>query len=338
MRHVERNLLSVLLLACATQGRAAAQQPSLAPSSPSSTEGALFLLLPVGAKGVALGRAMTAMQGPESVWWNPAGLAAVQHSRFVMIRGDQVTGTETAASLLFAKPGLGVLGVSYLLLDEGSQDVTDSDGNFQGTLTLRNHLAILSASTRLLGHLDAGVNLKMVQYRFSCRGSCLAAGLDAGTVATTYAVDAGIQLEPTHVFPLRVGVMVAHMGPRLQVLNAAQADPLPTRARVAVAYDVLSSLTRRQDLQGWVTVEAQERVRNPGPMALYVGSELKAGLVDALYLRAGYVVNDVDAESGARVGLGLHYQRFDLSIAKSLAVSTLTGQTEPVHVTFAVTF
>jgi hypothetical protein len=73
-------------------------------------------------------------------------------------------------------------------------------------------------------------------------------------------------------------------------------------------------------------------------MAFYVGSELKAGVEDALYLRAGYVVNDVDAESGARVGLGLHYERFDLSIAKSLAVSTLTGQTEPVHVTFSVMF
>jgi len=338
MKRVERSLLSVLLLTCVMQGRAAAQGPSqgpsLAPSSPSSTEGALFLLLPVGAKGVAVGRAMTAMQGPESVWWNPAGLAAVNRSRFVMIRGDQVAGTETAASLLFAKPGVGVLGVSYLLLDEGSQDLTDADGNVVGTISVRNHLAVLSAATRILGHLDAGVNLKMVQFRLSCRGLCP----EGGTVATTYAVDAGIQLEPTHAFPLRVGAMVAHMGPRFQVVNAAQADPLPTRARVAVAYDVLRSLTQRRDLQAWITTEVQERVRNPGPMAFYVGSELKAGVEDALYLRAGYVVNDVDAESGARVGLGLHYERFDLSIAKSLAVSTLTGQTEPVHVTFSVMF
>jgi hypothetical protein len=334
MKLVERSLLSVLLLACAMQGRAEAQGPSLAPSSPSSTEGALFLLLPVGAKGVALGRAMTAMQGPESVFWNPAGLAPVDHSRFVMIRGDQVAGTETAASLLFAKPGVGVLGVSYLLLDEGSQDLTDADGNVVGTISVRNHLAVLSAATRLLGHLDVGVNLKMVQFRLSCRGLCP----EGGTVATTYAVDAGIQLEPSHAFPLRVGAMVAHMGPRFQVVNAAQADPLPTRARVAVAYNVLRSLTQRRDLQAWITTEVQERVRNPGPMAFYVGSELKAGVEDALYLRAGYVVNDVDAESGARVGLGLHYERFDLSIAKSLAVSTLTGQTEPVHVTFSVMF
>jgi hypothetical protein len=277
---------------------------------------------------------MTAMQGPESAFWNPAGLAAVDRSRFVMIRGDHVAGTATAVSALLAKPGLGTLGLSYMLLDVGDQDLTDADGNVLGTISVRNHLGIVSAATRLMRHLDVGVNLKVVQFRLSCRGLCQ----DGGTVATTYAVDAGVQLEPTHTLPLRIGAMVAHVGPRLQVVNAQQADPLPTRARLAVAYDVLGSLMKRPDLQGWVTMEVQDRVRDPSSMSLYLGSELKAGIADALYLRAGYAVNDVDAESGARVGLGLDYQRFDLSIAKSLAVSTLTGQTEPVHVTFSVTF
>ncbi len=333
MGHVERSLVSVLILTCMLQGRAGAQQLASG-GDPSSTEGALFLLLPVGAQGVAMGRAMAAMQGPESVWWNPAGLAAVDHSRLVMIRGDHVAGTATAVSALLAKPGLGTLGFSYMLLDVGDQDNTDADGNKVGTISVRNHLGIISASTRLLGRVDAGVNLKLVQFRLSCRGMCQ----DAGTVATTYAVDAGVQIEPTEGLPLRIGATIAHAGPHLQVVNASQADPLPTRARLAVAYDVLSSLAQRRDLQGWVTMEIQDRVRDPSSMSLYLGSELKAGTVDALYLRAGYVVNDVDTESGARVGLGLDYQRFDLSIAKSLAVSTLTGQTEPVHVTFSVMF
>lgn len=328
MRHATRRILPLLLLTCTTFGRLGAQ------SQPAATEGALFLLLPVGAKAVALGRAMTAMQGPESAFWNPAGLAAVDHSRLVMFRGDHVVGTATAFSALMAKPGVGTLGVSYLLLDVGDQDLKDADNNVLGTVTVRNHLAIVSAATRLLGRLDAGVNFKVVQFRLSCRGLCQ----DAGTTATTYAVDAGVQLEPTRELPMRFGAMIAHLGPRLQVVNAAQADPLPTRARVAIAYDVLSTLVARPDLGGWVTMEVQDRVREPGSMSLYLGSELTAGAEDALFLRAGYVVGDINAESGARVGLGLRYQRFDLSIAKSLAVSTLTGETEPVHVSFSVIF
>jgi hypothetical protein len=78
-----------------------------------------------------------------------------------------------------------------------------------------------------------------------------------------------------------------------------------------------------------------------------VGTELTAGSQEALALalsiRAGYVFQDLldriqgaDPEDGARVGLGVQYERLGLSVAKSLAVSTLTGESEPVHVTLSV--
>jgi len=323
-----RSLL-ILLAAFAFAGEATAQQ-----GDPSSTEGALFLLLPVGAQGVSLGRAMTALQTAEGAFWNPAGLAGVEGSRAVLFRGDHAVGTATAVSLLASRPGVGVLGGSYLLLDIGDQDLTDRDGNVLGTVSVRNHLGIVSAATRLLDRLDAGVNLKLVQFRLSCRGICL----DQGTTATTWAFDAGVQVVPSPGIPLRFGAMVAHVGPRLQVLNAEQADPLPARVRVGAAYDVLAQLVEREDVRGWITLEVQDRPRDPGSLSVYVGSEVIAGSTDALYLRTGYVMGDLDQEGGARVGLGLRYERFDLAIAKSLAVSTLTGETEPVHVSFAIIF
>lgn len=328
MRPVSRSVLAILLLVLIAPG-AGAQQ-----SDPSSTEGALFLLLPVGAQAVAVGRAMTTMQGQESAFWNPAGLAAVEQSRAVLFRGDHAVGTATAISALFVRPDVGTLGASYLLLDVGDQDLTDADGNILGTVSVRNHLGIASAAARLPGRLDAGINFKVVQFRLSCRGICP----DAGTTATTYAIDAGVQLAPTSGLPLRVGAMIAHVGPQLQVLNAEQADPLPSRARVAVAYDVLRNVSEGRDVQGWVTLEVQDRIRDPGSLSVYLGSELQAGRTDALFLRAGYVASDVDQEDGARVGLGLRYETFELGIAKSLAVSTLTGETEPVHVTFSIGF
>jgi hypothetical protein len=301
---------------------------------PSSNEGALFLLLPVGAQAVSMGRAMTAMTGPESAFWNPAGLADVTESRVVLLRGDHTVGTATAVSVLGARSGVGTVGFSYLLLDVGDQDLTDGDGNILGTVSVRNHLGVASAAARILDRLDAGVNFKVVQFRLSCRGICQ----DAGTTATTYAVDAGFQLQPSPELPLRFGAMVAHLGPRLQVLNAEQADPLPARFRVAAAYDVVRSLVHGEGVSGWLTLEMQDRLREPGSPSLYLGSEITAGQTDALVLRAGYVLGDLDQEDGARVGLGLRFQRFDLAIAKSLAVSTLTGETEPVHVTFSILF
>jgi hypothetical protein len=180
--------------------------------------------------------------------------------------------------------------------------------------------------------LSAGLSFKIIRFQHSCRGICP----DRGTTATTYAVDAGVQGVPME--RLRVGAMVAHLGPRLQALNAEQADPLPTRLRVAAAYDILRAVTGSEELSGWLAVEYEDRLRKLGTGSVYVGTEVVAGQVDALSLRAGYVWSELDQEDGGRVGLGLSYERFDLSIAKSLAVSTLTGETEPIHVTFAIAF
>ena len=296
------------------------------------SEGALFLLLPVGAQGVALGRAMTAVAGSESAFWNPAGLVGIQGSEVVLFRGDHVVGPATAISGLWKNGDVGTLGASYLLLDAGELDQRDENGNYTGTITIRNHLGILSGATRLFEALSVGVSFKVVQFRLSCRGICP----DAGTSATTYAVDAGFQARPME--RLRIGAMVAHLGPRLQVLNAEQADPLPARVRVAASYDLIAAVTESAELAGWVGLELQDRIRDPGSPSLYLGTELTAGGVDAISLRAGYVLSDLDQEDGARVGLGVRYERFDLSIAKSLSISTLTGETEPVHVTFAIAF
>jgi hypothetical protein len=282
---------------------------------------------------------MTTVVGPESAFWNPAGLDGVTRSRFVLFRGDQVAGTATAASVLLAGEGTGTLGASYLLLDVGDLDQTDQFGNVTGTITVRNHLGVVSGAATLVPGLSVGVSFKMIQFRLSCRGDCQ----DAGTTATTYAFDIGAQAEPTE--RLRVGAMVAHVGPKLQVLNVEQADPLPARFRFAASYDVIDLLTERDDFGGWIALEVQDRLRDPGRPSLYLGTEFTAGRVDALSLRAGYVIADPlgkvqgsDPEDGARVGLGIRFERLDLSIAKSLAVSTVTGETEPVHVSFSIGF
>ena len=297
-----------------------------------SAEGALFLLLPVGAQGVSLGRAVTWVEGAEGAFWNPAGLVGVDRGQAVIFSSRNVVGTGTAVSTLWSNPTAGTLGASYFLLDAGEIEQRDDLGNPTGSITIRNHLGVVSAATRLFEGLSAGLSFKVIRFQLSCRGICP----DEGTTATTYAIDAGVQVAPTE--RLRLGAMVAHLGPRLQVLNAAQADPLPTRVRVAAAYNVLEAITDTEELRGWLAVEVEDRLRELGSASVYVGTEMIAGRVDALSLRAGYAWSELDQEDGGRVGLGLRYERFDLSIAKSLAVSTLTGETEPVHVTFSIAF
>lgn len=304
--------------------------PGLALAQGSSDEGAVFLLLPYGADAVGLGRAVTAMPGQESAFWNPAGLASLDHSRLLVLRSGLAIGNATGASLLFARPGVGSVGISYLLLNAGDQDYKDSADNLIGSISVRNHLAVVSAAAEVLPRVDVGVNFKLIQFRLGCRGAC--GGVQ--TSSTGYAVDAGIQLEPVDRVPVRLGAMVAHFGPAFQLENASQADPLPTRVRFGVAYDVLSYL-EAPDLKGWVTIEVQDRLGAPGDPSLYMGSEVSAGIGDAIFLRAGYAT-DADQPGGLSVGLGLRRARYEISVAKWLASATLPGENEPFSVSLSV--
>lgn len=310
-------------------------------------EGALFLLLPTGAGGVSMGRAVTALATPEAAFWNPAGLAGLEQSRVVVFRGDHLVGPATALSLLYTPRSLGTLGLSYQLLDVGDQLITDDFGNTTGEASFRNHLGVVSFAANLGRRLAAGLNFKVVQFRVTCRGDCLQARL----TSTSYAVDVGVQaIPPLDYVPgvrracvegcrnVRLGFMVAHLGPRLQVLNADQADPLPTRIRLSAAYEAMERFLPDPSVHLWITAELEDQWRDLGSPSFYVGSEFAAGRDEMVFVRAGYVSGQLDHTDGAAVGIGLNYQRFELGIAKSLASSAISGESEPVHVTFGVGF
>ncbi|MDT8342428.1 MAG: PorV/PorQ family protein [Longimicrobiales bacterium] len=329
-------ILSAATLAVLALGRLAGPAPLAGQSQGSSTEAALFLLLPVGAKGVGMARAMTALEGSESVWWNPAGLAGVEHSQVQVTRGEDVSGDGTSLTGLLRRPGLGTFGVSYHLLDLGDVTLTDRQGNPLGSVGFRYHTGVVSGATRILGNLALGMNFKIIQSRLSCRGECL----DAGVTATTYAVDAGAQWRDLVGLPLTLGAALVHAGPRLQVLNEEQADPLPTRIRVAAAYDVLRHWELAEELHAHarLAVELEDRWRDPGSPAVYVGTELAALQDPGISLRAGYAFGADLQVDGAGVGLGIRFESFDLGISKSLASTTLAGETDPVNVTFGYLF
>ncbi|NNM35364.1 MAG: hypothetical protein HKO53_19975 [Gemmatimonadetes bacterium] len=295
-------------------------------------EGALFLLLPVGAQGVGLGRAMTALPSEEGAFWNPAGLAEQHQRRVMLYRGEQLAGDATAVNLLLPWQRVGTFGLSYLLLDVGSQDLRDEFGNVLGSISVRNHVGIASFATSFFQRIHAGLNMKLVQFRVTCRGQCP----DLETTSTAYALDAGLQIEPFSGVPLRLGWMLAHAGTEFQILNQEQADPLPTRIRFAAAYEILNHVVEDPSFNLWLTLETEDRARDLGSPSLYAGLNFSAA--DLFYVRAGYVGGELDQTDGAAVGVGFRFDRFDLNLAKSLTRSMITGESEPIHVTFGVVF
>jgi hypothetical protein len=321
-------VLVVTLLALIPPGHVWGQRASSAP------EGALFLLLPVGGEGISLGRAMTAVTSAESAFWNPAGLAGLDQSELLIMRGDPLAGVSTALSWAIARQPLGVVALSYHLLDGGEQNLVDAQQNVRGTISIRSHVGIVSAATGLADWLDVGWNMKVVRFDLDCRGQCD----DAGVQSSGWAGDVGFQAQPLANVPLRLGAMIAHFGPRFQVVNAAQADPLPTRIRLSAAYEVLEHFGPPADVALWIRVEVEDRWRRPGKSpSFYVGTELVAGSTEAIFLRASWAREEIKQADETAFGIGLQYERFELALARTFTSSILEGS-EPVYVSFGIRF
>ena len=320
-------MLLALLLPIHVFGQSAASEPP-------PSEGALFLLLPVGAEGVSLGRAMTAVRSAESAFWNPAGLSSLAQSELVVMRGDPLAGKSTALSWLISRQPLGVVGLSYHLLDGGEQALVDDQQNVRGAISIRSHVGVVSVATPLASWLDVGLNMKIVRFNLNCRGQCD----DAGVQASGWAGDVGLQSQPLEDVPLRFGAMLAHFGPKFQVVNAAQADPLPTRIRLSAAYEVLQYFSTPADLSLWIRVEVEDRWKRPGESpSFYVGTELVAGSTDVIFVRASRASGEINQAAEIAFGLGLRYEAFELALARSFTSSIVEGS-EPIYVSFGIRF
>lgn len=282
-------LVAALVSAAAARG-GEAQQPS--------GEGALSLLLPVGARAVGMAQAATAEQGgSESVWWNPAGLArqakreiALHHSKTIVATGD-------AVSLVVPVSVFGVVALSANILNYGEEDVTDSLGT-QGTLLPRDLTFAATYAAPVGDHAGVGLTYKIIQARFDCVGAC--AGVPSQTAASS-ALDAGVQYRFGPRLPLALGIALRDVGPRLQVNDQPQADPLPTRLHLGLLYE--RALPVRSGPAVDVAI-ATDMISRPdlSERSFRLGGDVS--LQKKVHLRAGYNFDDGDG-AGPAVGFGV---------------------------------
>jgi hypothetical protein len=289
--------------------------------------GAAFLLVPVGGRAAALGQAAVADGGSsESAFWNPAGLAWLENGELAVHHAATFISDNTALSAYFVASGVGVLGVSAYLVDYGSQEViTVPGGPVTGRFSPKNIQLLASFATRVFSDLAFGVNYKLIQLRQDCSGDC---ALFPSVVGTTHGVDVGVQYAPAGS-PIRIGAAVRHAGFKLQLEDSDQADPLPTRLEVGVAYRVMlprsSPDLEPLDVRFLVDIE-NDWGEFDDPRAR-IGIEL--GYADLIRLRTGYALIDSEA-SGPSVGLGVKLGRFSVDFSRVFYDSA--NFDEPVYI------
>ena len=316
---------SLLGLFCLMVGSAAAIH---------AQSGALFLLVPFGARAVGLGEAISAdtTLGSEGIWWNAASLArlpakevAIHHSQTIIATSDMIT--VAVPSRVF-----GTLAAGAYIVDYGDQQATDEfTGQPIGVITNRNYLLALSYATPVGKRLSIGVSYKFLMLRFACSGTC-------GRVATisgqSSAVDVGAQYVLATSFPLTIGASVRNVGPKLQVKDKPQADPLPlvfqggVSSRVPIAS--LAAAGATLDLSADVLVSDALGGTNIG-----LGASL--GFQDFYFLRAGYKKQQGEG-SGPSLGIGLQRGALGIDLSRRFdALSAQLGET-PTYITLRARF
>ena len=297
-----------------------------------SSDGALFLLLPVGAQTVGMGQATVAARlGTESIWSNPAAIArqerreaAIHHSETIAARGDVIT-------LLFPRKGVGAFAVSANILDFGNQQITDRGGTPIGLVLPRNLLFAGTFGASIGKSLSLGMTYKRLQYRVDCSGQCA----DVTTFsATSSALDFGAQYDIPGDSAVRFGAAIRNIGTRLQINDQEQADPLPTRVEVGLTYRL--GIVRRYvsdiDVHLAGDIVATETADDPSAR---LGADLT--YQNTVHLRAGYIANDTDGANAA-LGFGLGTGRLLFDIARTFGgLSEDAGKT-PAYVSLRFIF
>lgn len=311
-----------------TAGSLVAQGSSGSPVP--ATECCLPLLFTVGARALGLGDAVTARTSAGSLFANPATLADVADDEFLVHNTRTSLEQSNTFTLLIRSEVAGTFALSYRLVDHGEQDARDPNGNPTGRIGVFEQILTASYATRVTAGINAGISYKLYQFRQDCRGFC---GIE-GFSATTHGIDAGVQVRPPRIESLELGASIVHLGFPLQVINAGQASPMPTRVRVGAAYEAAHHFSADTTVAAWLVLDVVASPRDASQSLVNAGAEFS--LDRTLFLWLGYAGGS-GLTGGASVGVGLVYDRFDVGVSKSFLSSPI-DDSEPLQVTFGIRF
>ena len=311
---------------------AGAALPASAGAQQSANEGAIFLLMPVGARAVGMGQAISGDRaGTESVWWNPAGLARLEKREVAIHHSQSLIATGDAISLAIPSQLLGVLTASVNLINFDESEATDPNQGTTGKILLRSFVYAATYATPVGDRFSAGITYKVLQFRADCSGSC---GAIESLSASSSAVDIGAQYDLGALIPATLGVVVRNLGPQLQVNDRDQADDLPQRLQVGLSYRLPQVERVARDTELLVAGDLIHDIDTGAPTAR-VGANV--AWRRTFNLRGGYDFEDAEG-GGPSVGVGFAFGGFIVDVARIFQGFSADAGQAPTYVSLRYLF
>ena len=254
-------------------------------SGPGTTTGDL-LKIPIGARAVGMGEALTALANDSSsLYWNPAGLSLMDQKEATFMHSSLTEGIHYE-HLAFAAPGDSyAFGANFSYLGYGDIAGYDNAGAAAGNVDAYSYIANAGLSHLFTSSLSLGVSGGLVRQKL------------ADNAANTFAVNTGALYKlPLDLWSgtYRLGLAVQNIGPGLKFIS--ERDPLPRRIKLGAA---------AEGVRKW-PMNLTTDITLPNDNDLYVSFGSEYWFREMIALRLGYAGSN-DEGRGVRVGFGLKY-------------------------------
>ena len=179
------------------------------------------LLIPVGARGIALGGAPVAyINGIDAMYWNPAGVAnTMQAMEANFSYMNYIADINITNAAIATKLGFGSVGVSFQSISFGDiANTTEYSPDGTGVMYSPTFLTVgLTYARAMSDRINVGVNVKYVSETI----------MEAH--ASTFAIDAGVQYKTSYGVSLGVvmknfGSPARYSGPCLRKIRGSSWD------------------------------------------------------------------------------------------------------------------
>jgi hypothetical protein len=253
-----------------------------------------FLQVGIGARAASLGGAYTALaEGSDAGWWNPAGLAQLEHGQFSVghFMWYQDITIENG-SVAFPLSSSVSMGASLTFVNYGKIDGYDLNGNATGSLNASDWSGGLSIGMAVTEQVGAGMTARFISQKL------------ADVSATGFSADFGLTLR---LDQFRFAAVASNIGPTMKF--ESQSERLPAAFRIGAAYDPARSSVV-------ASIELEKRIY--GDFVTRQGIELRFS--DQYYLRSGLVLYPGQSgyrsvRTGFSAGAGLSIKRVTIDYA-----------------------
>ena len=310
-----------------------------------------FLLLAPDSRHAAIGEAGAGLADNSSaIFWNPAGIAfqsgsevGITHANWLPQFGldlsyDYVTYRQyvgsidgsVTASLTYMNYG------EFVYTGEGSPDPL-------GTFISFDIGATIGYATKLADDWGIGFNFRLIYSNLSSKQ----VGQEEGKgVATTVSFDIGGMWRPMDFLDgdFSIGANISNIGPKISYIDQAQADPLPTNARLGFAYRVMQDeynsftvladvskllVNRKSSIVSGDTTNSNVSNDFMKSLEFSGGAEYWYGIPsDFMFaVRAGYFYEDPDFgnRNFMTFGAGIRYEIYGFDFSYISTVGSVTG-------------